>query len=64
MTRDEAILLIQQRFQEYDGEEWWHPHNGETYLGLYDRLETYMAPEHAYAILSDAFWAAADEYGD
>jgi hypothetical protein len=48
------------------GEEWWHPHNETAYTNLATELvETHgLTEEAAYAILSAAYWAAADEHGN
>lgn len=68
MTKDEAEALILNRFEDlvYGSEVgWWHQEDQEDYLGLFNDLVGGGIPvDRAYAILSTAFHAAANEYGD
>jgi hypothetical protein len=44
---------------------WWHHHNGETYLQLAQRLVSLgLTREEALDTLTDAYHAAANEYGN
>lgn len=44
---------------------WWHSANLVTYLRLADRLLAHgITPEEVVDILTDAYNATADEYGD
>lgn len=61
---EEARQFVHNRFNDLGVGEWWHQGNEETFQELLTILEPYMSPELAVRVLSTAFWAAADEYGD
>lgn len=61
---DEEELLS--KIAKIPGDEgWWHSHNGDTYVALAKQLtEQGMSGEDAYELLSSAYGAAADEFGN
>lgn len=66
MTRDEAIALVRNGFNDDPNPEgWWHTDGGETYERLLTTLiDTHgLTPEAAFNILGEANCATAEEYG-
>jgi hypothetical protein len=55
---------LKKRINEIPGGEWWHPHNGVTYLDLAKALMSRGFTENeAVEFLETAYGAAADEFG-
>lgn len=65
MTRDQAAQMIENRFQECGHQEWWHNSNKNKFLFLLDHAVSLgVSPQEALFILTEAFDATANEYGD
>jgi hypothetical protein len=66
LTYDEALALIRNRFDDGPAEtdKWWHSHNEETCLHLFQQaLEWGLTPDRAVQLIGGGFGAGCDEHG-